>query len=59
MSRNGDTLISLSPKKDLIIVNLHNWNGDGCISKEAYEQADIMSVKLLTMNNFYKYVHKA
>ncbi len=52
-------LISLSPKKDLIIVNLHNWNGEGCISKEAYEQADIMNVKLLTMNNFYKYVHKA
>jgi hypothetical protein len=49
-------LISLSPPKDLIIVNLHNWNGKGCISKEAYEQAEIMDVKLLTMDDFYRYV---
>jgi hypothetical protein len=51
-------LIELAPQKDLIIVNLHNWNGADCISKEAYEQAKIMSVELLTMDDFYKYVHR-
>mgnify|MGYP000198919003 CR=1 FL=1 len=51
-------LISLSPQKDLVIVNLHNWNGSSCISKEAYKQAEIMDVTLLTMDAFYKYVHK-
>lgn len=51
-------LVALAPKKNLVIVNLHNWNGLSCISKEAYEQAEIMSVKLLTMNDFYKYVHQ-
>ena len=51
-------LIELAPQKDLIIVNLHNWNGTNCISKEAYEQAKIMSVELLTMDDFYKYVHR-
>jgi len=51
-------LIELAPQKDLIIVNLHNWNGANCISKEAYEQAKIMNVELLTMDDFYKYVHR-
>jgi antirestriction protein len=51
-------LIELAPQKDLIIVNLHNWNGAACISKEAYEQAKIINVELLTMDDFYKYVHR-
>lgn len=51
-------LIALAPQKDLTIVNLHNWNGSSCISNEAYEQAKIMSINLLTMDNFYKYVHQ-
>jgi antirestriction protein len=51
-------LIELAPQKDLIIVNLHNWNGADCISKEAYEQAKIMNVELLSMDDFYKYVHR-
>lgn len=51
-------LISLSPQKDLTIVNLHNWNGASCISSEAYEQAKIMNVQLLTMDAFYKHVHQ-
>ena len=51
-------LIELAPQKDLIIVNLHNWNGANCISKEAYEQAKIMNIELLTMDDFYKYVHR-
>ncbi|WP_238593555.1 HNH endonuclease signature motif containing protein [Sulfurospirillum diekertiae] len=49
-------LISLAPKKGLIIVNLHNWNGGSCISNEAYEQAKIMGVTLLTMDDFYVYI---
>lgn len=51
-------LISLAPQKDLIIVNLHSWNGESCISHEAYEQASIMNVKLLTMKAFYTYVNR-
>jgi len=51
-------LIALAPQKDLIIVNLHNWNGSSCISGEAYAQAETMNVKLLTMDDFYKFVHK-
>lgn len=53
-----EKLISLSPQRGLIIVNLHNWNGESCISKEAYEQAEIMDVNLLTMKAFYRFVHK-
>jgi len=49
-------LISLAPKKGLIIVNLHNWNTGSCISDEAYHQAEIMGVTLLTMDDFYGYV---
>lgn len=52
-------LISLAPQVGLVIVNLHNWNGEGCISQAAYVQAEIMNVKLLTMNSFYKYVHRS
>ncbi|AOO64226.1 HNH endonuclease signature motif containing protein [Sulfurospirillum halorespirans] len=52
-----EKLISLAPQKGLIIVNLHNWNSGGCISTEAYQQAEIMDVTLLTLDNFYRYVH--
>ena len=55
---NKEQLISLSPQRNLVIVNLHNWNGESCISKEAYEQAEIMDVKLLTMKAFYRFIHK-
>ena len=51
-------IISLCPKVGLNIVNLHNWNGEDCISSEAYAQAESMGVTLLTSNEFYKYVHK-
>lgn len=51
-----EELISLSPQRGLVIVNLHNWNGESCISKEAYEQAEIMDVKLLTMKAFYRFI---
>ena len=51
-------LIALAPQKDLTIVNLHHWNGSSCISAEAYAQAEIMNVNLLTMDDYYKYVHQ-
>ncbi|GAF20017.1 hypothetical protein JCM19046_4717 [Bacillus sp. JCM 19046] len=35
-----------------MILNLHNWNGEGCISAEAYELAKDIRVTLLTMDGF-------
>lgn len=52
-----ETIISFAPQKGLIILNLFNFNG-GCISEEAYKQAEIMEVDLLLSNDFYKYVHR-
>lgn len=46
------------PKPNDIIVNLHNWNGESCISKEAFDLAKTFGVTLLTMETFYKYVNK-
>lgn len=51
-------LMKLSPTENSVIVNLHNWNGEGCISSEAYDIADKMGVKLLTMDKFYGYITK-
>ena len=42
-------VIQLSPTENTVIVNLHNWNGDSCISQQAYEVAAAMNVELLTM----------
>jgi len=53
-----EELITLSPQRYLVIVNLHNWNGESCISQEAYEQAEIMNIKILTMKAFYRFVHQ-
>lgn len=51
-------LQQLAPEEYSIIVNLHNWNGAGCISKQAYELSDEMNVTLFTMENFYVYINK-
>ncbi len=51
-------LMQLSPEASSIIINLHNWNGDSCISKQAYELAKRMNVKLLTMEAFYEYINE-
>lgn len=51
-------IVQLSPEENSVIVNLHNWNGDSCISKQAYEIATTMGVKLLTMKAFYGYINK-
>lgn len=46
-------LLQLAPDEECIIFNLHNWNGENCISLEAYELAKEMKVRLLTMDKFY------
>lgn len=51
-------IIQLSPEENSVIINLHNWNGDSCISKQAYEIATTMGVKILTMKEFYGYINK-
>ena len=49
-------LSRMAPKPNYIIVNLHNWNGEKCISTEALELAETFEVKLLTREEFYEYV---
>lgn len=51
-------LMRLSPEENSIIVNLHNWNGESCISNQAYKIANTMHVRLLTMKAFYEYINK-
>ncbi|EKB56313.1 hypothetical protein [Facklamia hominis] len=51
-------LSNMSINQNDVIVNLHNWNGENCISKEARELASIFDVTLLTMEEFYVYVKK-
>jgi len=51
-------LQNLSPKKNTVLVNLHNWNGSSCISKEAYELAKELKITLLTTDDFYKYINR-
>jgi len=48
----------MSPKPNYVIVNLHNWNGSCCISREALNLADNFEVKLLTMDEFYGYINE-
>lgn len=51
-------LSSMSPKPNYVIINLHNWNGSCCISREALNLADNFEVKLLTMDEFYGYINE-
>ncbi len=51
-------IIRSSPEENTVIINLHNWNGNSCISKQAYEMAAAMKVELLTMKAFYGYINK-
>lgn len=50
-------LLHMSPENGCVIVNLHRWNGNGCISNEAHEASDRLKVQLLTMEDFYAYVN--
>lgn len=51
-------LMRLAPEKNSIVVNLHNWNGESCISSQAYMLAKRMNVRLLTMGAFYGYINE-
>jgi hypothetical protein len=51
-------LMRLAPEENCVIVNLHNWNGESCISNEAYDFAKTIEVSLLTMKGFYGYINK-
>lgn len=51
-------LQQLLPEEKSIIVNLHNWNGESCISQQAYEVAKEMNVVLFTMKGFYRYINE-
>ena len=51
-------LMCLAPEKNSIVVNLHNWNGESCISSQAYMLAKRMDVRLLTMGAFYGYINE-
>lgn len=49
-------LKQMLPEENTIIVNLHNWNDDSCISKQAYTFADDINVTLLTTKKFRRYI---
>lgn len=51
-------LLYLAPEEKSVIVNLHNWNGCCCISREAYEVASALGITLLTMDDFYVYINR-
>lgn len=51
-------LRQLTPEENSVIVNLHNWNGESCISHQAYRLAEKMKVTLLTMDSFYEYINE-
>ena len=44
------------PEENAVIVNLHNWNGESCISQEAYDFAGRLDLTLLTMDAYYDFV---
>ena len=48
----------LCPQNNIVIVNLHSWNGESCISREAYNFAEKINVVLLSMEKFYGYIKK-
>lgn len=48
-------LLELAPTEDSIVVNLHHWNGESCISQDAYDLARLLNVKLLTRDAFYEH----
>lgn len=51
-------LLSLSPEENSVIVNLHNWNGESCISEQAYNMSKKLNVTLLNMEDFYIYINE-
>lgn len=51
-------LMQLAPEENSVVINLHNWNGESCISSQAYELSKTMNVELLTMKEYYRYVNR-
>jgi hypothetical protein len=51
-----EALMELDPATDSMVVNLHNWNGDGCISNDAYSLAVEMGVRLFTTDKFLMFL---
>ncbi|MBF2601561.1 HNH endonuclease [Listeria welshimeri] len=51
-------LMQLAPEENSVVINLHNWNGESCISSQAYELSKTMNVTLLTMKGYYPYVNR-
>ena len=49
-------LKQMLPEENTIIVNLHNWNDESCISKQAYAFAAEINVTLLTTRKFRRYI---
>lgn len=52
------TVANLGLNQGSVLVNLHNWNGEYCISSEAHEFAKTISVRLFDLNSFYKFIHE-
>lgn len=42
--------------ENIIVVNLHGWNGDLCITQKAYECAEKLGIKLMTTDKFLTYL---
>lgn len=51
-------LYDIGDEKDLIIVNLYNWNEKNCISLEAYKYAEEYGFKLFNQKSFFIFAHK-
>lgn len=51
-------LMRICPPSKTVVVNLHHWNGSGCVSQEALEFAKTLDLTLLPIDDFYKYVHQ-
>lgn len=50
------SLRTLYPEEHSIVINLHNWNGECCISEAAYSFAKRINVTLFTSEKFYEYI---
>lgn len=48
-------LEEIMPDEGSVIVNLHHWNGNLCISSEAKNFSKTLNVTLLTKDDFYEF----
>ena len=51
------TMLGIVPERNLVVVNLHNWNG-GPFSQEAQSYAKEIGLKTMAQREFYVYCHK-